>query len=225
MCNIRNKVWGFHLPTSPLSIPLTVAGYADDVKFFISEQADVSVLKESICLYGRALSVKVNWAKCEALYCGTGNSRMPTFPSGLQWQRNGMKVLGMNLGDPLFEQQNWEGVVAKVCARLSKWHWLLPQLSCRGQVLVINNLVTSTLWHRLKVLSPPDHLINDIQKHLVDFFWTGQHWIRAAALYLPVAEGGQGLVDIRSKMMSFRLQTVQRLLYQCGLPWQETSSF
>ena len=30
-------------------------------------------------------------------------------------------------------------------------------------------------------------------------------------------------MDIRSKMMTFRLQTVQRLLYQCGLWWQETA--
>ena len=38
-----------------------------------------------------------------------------------------MKVLGVYLGDQYFQQQNWQGVAAKVCARLSKWHWLLPQ--------------------------------------------------------------------------------------------------
>lgn len=134
-----------------------------------------------------------------------------------------MKFLGVYLGNQDFEQQNWEGVVAKVCARLSKWRWLLPRLSYRGRVLVVNNLVASTLWHRLKVLSPPRSLVDDIQKQLIDFFWTEQHWIQAAALYLPVEEGGQGLVDIRSKIMSFRLQTAQRLLYQCGLRWQETA--
>ena len=78
-------------PNSHLSVPLTVAAYADDVNIFISEQADVSVLKESIRF----------------------------------------------------------------------------QL---GRVLVINNLVVSTLWHRLIVLSLQDHLIDDIQKHLGDFF-------------------------------------------------------
>ena len=68
-----------------------------------------------------------------------------------------------------------------------------------------------------------DSLIDNIQKHLVDFFWTGQHWIRAAALYLPVEEGEQGLVHVRSIVISFRLQTVQRLLYQCVLRCQETA--
>ena len=97
---------------------------------------------------------------------------------------------GVYLGDPDFEKQNCEGVVAKLCARLSKWHWLLPHLSYRGRVLVINNLVASMLWHRLKVLSPPDRLIDNIHKQLVDYFWTGQHWIQAEAVYLPVEEGG-----------------------------------
>ena len=32
-----------------------------------------------------------------------------------------------------------------------------------------------------------------------DFFLSGQHWIRAAALYLPVKEGGQGLIDMSLK--------------------------
>ena len=64
----------------------------------------------------------------------------------------------------------------------------LAAVSAVTQVLVINIVVASTLWHRLKVLSPPGSLVDDIQMHLVDFFWTGQQGIRAAALYLPVEE-------------------------------------
>ena len=64
--HIRNKLRVFHLPNSPLSVPLTVAAYADDVNIFIFEQADMSVLKEILGLYRRASSAKVNWAKCEA---------------------------------------------------------------------------------------------------------------------------------------------------------------
>ena len=72
---------------------------------------------------------------------------------------------------------------------MSHWRWLLPQLSYRGRVLVINNLVASMLWHTFSVLPPPVSLVQEVQKILVDFFWTGQHWVRAAALYLPVHEG------------------------------------
>lgn len=40
--NVRNKLRGFHLPNSPLSMPLTVATYAEDANIFIIEQANVN---------------------------------------------------------------------------------------------------------------------------------------------------------------------------------------
>ncbi|XP_075968244.1 adhesion G-protein coupled receptor G6 [Anarhichas minor] len=75
----------------------------------------------------------------------------------------------------------------------------------------------------LVVLPPPQGLIKDIQRTVVDFFWSGLHWLRSAVLYLPVQEGGQGLVDIASRITAFRLQTAQRLLYSFGLPWTDTA--
>ena len=88
---------------------------------------------------------------------------------------------------------------------------------------VANNLVASTLWHRLIALMPPRGLMEDVQRVILDFFWSGRHWVRAAALYLPVAEGGQGLINIQSKIASLRLQAVQRLLYNCGPSWFDTA--
>ncbi len=38
--------------------------------------------------------------------------------------------------------------------RLERWKWLLPKMSFRGRALIINNLVASSLWHRLSVLEP-----------------------------------------------------------------------
>ncbi len=73
-------------------------------------------------------------------------------------------------------------------ARLSRWRWLLPQMSYKRRVLVINNLAASTLWHKLMVVEPTEELVTSIQKRLVDFFWDGKHWIRAAQLYLPPCE-------------------------------------
>ncbi len=96
----------------------------------------------------------------------------------------------------------WEGLLEKVVARLSRWRWLLPQMSYKGRVLVINNLVASTLWHKLMVVEPPEELVTSIQKKLVDFFWDGKHWIRAHNFFLPPCEGGQGLIDIKSRIQA-----------------------
>ena len=69
---------------------------------------------------------------------------------------------------------------------------------CSGHRGVPNNLVASTLWHKPTALTPLRGLIEDIQRAILDFFWSGKHWIHAAGLYLPVAEGAQGLISIQS---------------------------
>ncbi len=63
--------------------------------------------------------------------------------------------------------------------------------------------------------------LREIQKVFVDFFWNGQHWLRESVLYLQLSEGGQGLMDIKSKVAAFRLQTAQRLLYHQSQNWAE----
>lgn len=73
------------------------------------------------------------------------------------------------------------------------------------------------------MLNPSRQLIDDVQKAMVNFFWSGQHWLRPAVLYLPVQEGGQGLIDIRSRVAALRLQAVQRLLCHGPHSWMEVA--
>ena len=97
------------------------------------------------------------------------------------------------------KKKNWEGVIEKVEGKLAKWRRLLPHMSYRGRVLIINNLVASTLWHRLKCLEPPAGLLQKIQTVLLNFYWDKLHWVPQSVLYLPKEEGGQGLVHLGSR--------------------------
>lgn len=73
-------------------------------------------------------------------------------------------------------QKNWMGTVEKLKSRLKKWKWVIPNLSHRGRTLVINNLVASSLWHRMACIDPPAYLLGKIQSVLLDFFcYTGYH--------------------------------------------------
>ncbi len=108
--------------------------------------------------------------------------------------------------------KNWEGVLEKVKGRLQKWKWLLPKMSFRGRVIIINNLVASVLWHRLACVDPPNGLLSKIQAILVDFFWSTFHWIPQSVLFLPRGEGGQGLIHLPSRGAAFRLLFIQRYL-------------
>ncbi|KAK3531057.1 hypothetical protein QTP70_008761 [Hemibagrus guttatus] len=88
----------------------------------------------------------------------------------------------------------------------------------------VNQLCSGFDGLPLCVLQPPAGLVQEVQRQLVSFFWSGQHWVRAAVLYLPVQEGGQGLVDIRSRIATFRLQAAQKLLYHSSMSWTDTAT-
>lgn len=112
-------------------------------------------------LYEKASSVRVNWAKSGALLLGQWRDQaVATLPEG---GREGLELLGVFWGTEGFKLKNWEGMKEKVYTQLSQWNWFLPQLTCGGGfwliILITNNFVSSTLWHKLIVLTPPKGLI------------------------------------------------------------------
>lgn len=75
------------------------------------------------------------------------------------------------MGDEKIMQRNWENVLENVEGRLERWKWILPKMYFRGRALIINNLVASSLWHRLSVLEPPEGVLGKIQVKMIHFFW------------------------------------------------------
>ncbi|KAJ4946630.1 hypothetical protein JOQ06_024293, partial [Pogonophryne albipinna] len=116
------------------------------------------------------------------------------------WKKDGLKYLGVFLGNKSIVLRNWEDVIGKIEGKLSKWRWLLPQMSFKG-------------------------LLAQIQKKLVDFFWEGLHWVPQGVLFLSRQEGGQGLIHLASRTATFRIQFLQRYLTgPAELVWRDVSS-
>lgn len=131
---------------------------------------NVKVLADALNVYGKGSSAKVNWNESEVLWAGQNLGFFLLLPGNLSWGSEGLNILGIHFGTKDFQKLNWEGLEEKVFTRLSKWNWLLPQLSYRGRVLITNNLAASILWHRFSVLQPPAGLVQAIQRHLISFF-------------------------------------------------------
>lgn len=146
------------------NVNIKVSAYADDITVIIrNDDKDVQILERTLECYNKASSGKVNRKKSDTLWCGEDNKK-PLLPGRLHWKSSGFKYLGVFLGREDYRKQNWEGLVEKVCARLSRWQWLLPQLSYRGRVLVCNNLVAASSWHKMTILEPLEELVKAIQK-------------------------------------------------------------
>ncbi len=198
---LRDHLKGLVFPGC--NTPLYLSAYADDVIVFVNGKDDVDKLGKIINDFKCISSAKVNWGKSEALLVGNWSGDLPTLPGGLLWKRGGLKYLGVYLGNESFIKRNWEGLFEKIKGRLEKRKWLLPQMSYRGCILVINNLVASTLWHKLACVDPLNELLANIQRELVNFFWDNYHWTPQSILFLPKEEGGQGLVNLASRRATY----------------------
>ncbi len=149
---LRNMLKGL---TSPqCNTIFYLSAYADNVIVFINDN-DVQELQPFFNDFKNISSGLVNWRKSNALLIGNWEGGNPILPGGLLWKRDGLKYLGIFVGNDFFMLKNWEGMAAKVIGRLKKWRWLLPQLSFTGRTIIINNIEASSLWHRLACIDPP----------------------------------------------------------------------
>lgn len=220
---LRNSLTGVCFPNCDASFKLSA--YADDVIILVNKQKDIDTLVNTINQFSKISSAKINWGKSEAVMVGDQLGDRLRLPGGLIWNKGGFKYLGVFLGNETFLLKNWDNILEKVKGRLTKWRWLLPKMSYRGRVLVINNLVSSALWHRLACVDPPAPLLSQVQRVLVDFFWDKLHWVPQSVLFLSREEGGQGLVHLASRGAAFRLQFLKRLLTgPTDLVWRSLSS-
>ncbi|TWW75350.1 Transposon TX1 uncharacterized 149 kDa protein ORF 2 [Takifugu flavidus] len=161
----------------------------------VCSQKDVDVLVNLTVLFNRLSAAKVNWQKSESLAIGSWTNGLPVLPQNLAWWKDGLKFLGVFIGDEVTVKKNGLDTVERVEGRIGKGKWLLPCMSYRGRTLVLNNLVASVLWHRLNCLEPP----------------SGE-------------EGGQGLIHLASRTTTFRIQFVQRFLTgPVDLMWQDVA--
>ena len=73
-------------------------------------------------------------------------------------------------------------------------------------------LATSQILHTLAVLSPPDHILNELQNKLTNFVWSdGRHWLKKELLFQIPDKGGLGLVCLQARMLTFRFVLIQKL--------------
>lgn len=152
-----------------------ISAYADDIIIMVNGQRDINYMEGIINDFGIISSAKVNWEKSDALALGKWEQGLPVLPDKICWKKGGFKYLGVYLGDTIFQQKNWDGIVEQMAGRLAKWKWIHSQLSFRGRVLIVNNLVASILWHKLFCVDPPIGLLTQLQRLFVDFFWDRLH--------------------------------------------------
>lgn len=90
LCRLRSRLSGLSLLELAQSPPVVVSAYAVDVTVFIQNHRDVQELKESLVLYGKASSARVNWGKSGGYLVGQWSFGSTLgLPGNLRWEKKG----------------------------------------------------------------------------------------------------------------------------------------
>lgn len=185
LCGLRDRLGGHTLARLfQLDHSLSVSAYAADISIFVTSQADVQGLANTLSLYEGASSAHVNWAESKTLLLGM--QRVYSLPGGLQWGKDWFKVLSVFLDTKGFRQKTRREFRRK-CAQI---------VVVEMEMVAIPNVIEEGSWLPIiwfTVCSSPWSLVEDIQRNLVDFFSSVKHWVRAASS-LPLVKEAKGLL-------------------------------
>lgn len=218
--NIRQnpRIHGIQPPGSQEELKLSQ--YADDTTLLLSDDNSIEEVFSTFDLYERASGAKINKGKCKGLWCGALAHRTEQL-GDFDWFNDLIpdKILGQFIGNVDCTRLNWESKIQKINNIIAAWRH--RDLSYKGKALIINGLLTSTLWFNATSLPVPSWAIAQIEESIYNFFWSyKRHLVNKDILALPVQHGGFNIPRIKTKIQSLRLNTLRRLLSPEDAHWK-----
>ena len=222
--NIRNNpnIHGIRVPQSDKEVKMSQ--FADDTTLLLTDDSSITETFKVFDHYERASGAKINRGKCKGLWSGAFSHRTDQL-HGFDWFNEYIpdKILGQYFGNVDSTRRNWEARIQKINNILEVWRH--RELRFKGRALLINSLVTSTLWYNVTSLAVPSWAIQQIEEAIYRFFWNNKHpLVNRDILALPLKEGGFNIPRLETRIQAFRLNTLTRLLSDEEANWKHFTS-
>ena len=167
------EVLATHICTNPaikcICLPQAISDvklsqYADDMSLLLRDTASIGHTFDTLNLYERASGAKINRSesfkhRADSIY-------------DFDWYYNYIsdKLLGHIFRNVDCTRLNLEPRIQKTKNTIEAWRH--RELSYKGKALIINGLLTSTLWYTATSTHIPKWAISEIEQALYNFFWT-----------------------------------------------------
>ena len=223
--NIREnqRIRGIRPPGSQEELKLSQ--FADDTTLLLTDDQSIDEAFMTFDLYERASGAKINKGKCKGLWCGAFAQRTDQLHD-FEWFNDYIpdKILGQFVGNVDCTQLNWETKIQKINNIIAAWRH--RELSFKGRALVINGLLTSTLWYNATSLPVPSWAITQIEQAIYNFFWNyKRHLVSKDILALPLQHGGFNIPRLQTKIQALRLNTLRRLMSEEDAHWKHFAGY
>ena len=203
---IRNHphIRGVYPPGRP--IPLKLTQYADDTTILTTSTHSLHQTFQTFADYETASGCRLNPSKIKGLAVF---GPIPNLPLPIQWHNpDGVKILGIHFFDDLLQLTNfnWTKVLRSFQQKLSLYRY--RSLSLHGKVILLNTVALAKIWFLSTVIAMPTWALRTLESHIFKFLWDDKvvEPIQRNTLYLPLHEGGLGLLHPQRQTTALRLK-------------------
>ncbi|KAA1466381.1 hypothetical protein DENSPDRAFT_856085 [Dentipellis sp. KUC8613] len=225
MIKASPKLKGFNIPG--LQKRVLVSLFADDTALYLSKEDRYDDVKELLDKWCLASGAKFNISKTEIIPIGSQehrdtiirtrkinqNDREPLDQNiRIAKDKDATRYLGAWIGNHVDNIGPWETTLETIEANFKMWAKAHPTLN--GKSLIVQMNAGGRTQFRAKVQGMPDHVEKELIKIIRNFIWDGKHTPPVAMdqLYRPRAEGGIGLLDIKTRNKAIQITWLRAYL-------------
>ena len=135
--------------------------YADDTTLLLADDTSITNAFQIFQAYEESSGGQINLQKCKGSWSGSYRIRTDS-PMPFEWTNTSLpdKLLGLYVGNTDCTSQNLESKIHKLTNITAAWRH--RDLSLKGRALVINGLLTSTLWYLATNIHFPSWAVQEI---------------------------------------------------------------
>ena len=197
-----------------------ISQYADDTTLLLADDTSITNVFKIFKNYEEASGAKINIQKCKGLWSGSYRTRTDA-PTPFEWTNTSLpdKMLGLYIGNDDCTNKNLEANLHKLRDITAAWKH--RDLSLKGRALIINSLLTSTLWYLATNIHFPPWAIQEIEDIVCNFLWNNKKpLLNRDILALPITQGSLNIPRVADKIRALRLNTIKRLLTHEQAHWK-----
>ena len=201
------SITGLHIPNKGNQ---KLLAFADDTNFFVNTKCSIDKIIGAFQHFGIASGSLINVSKTKIMAIGEG---LDFDNDNLIEIVNEIKLLGIFYNNAINQstERNWDHLLVQVKSKLSKIYY--KQASIFGRAILVNTFIEPKLIYPAMTIDPPEEIIKSFKKQIRAFIFKGTlPCIRHNTIIQTKDEGGINIHDIESKIQSFRLKYLYKVL-------------
>lgn len=203
---------GYKIRGKESEVEVKLSQYADDGIMFLNDEDQIYKAISIINEFGILSGLKLNRNKSIGLYLGTDKYNRDKVIHGINITEEPQKCLGIYVGynRKTCDERNWTEKLNNIEILLETWKQ--RQLTLFGKITILKTLAVPKITHTATNCPAPEGITQKLSRLFHNFLWGKKDRIKRNVLIASIENGGLGMIDVESYILSLKACWVTRIL-------------